>query len=57
MTRPTIEEINAELLAALEEIAAGCISRPHFHLDAGKNRTKAEIEVIARVAIAMAEGR
>jgi len=45
-----------DLLAALKEIAEGCISRPPAHLDVGKNRTKAEIESIALAAIARAEG-
>ncbi len=52
-----LRAINAELLAALKEIAEGCISRPPAHLDVGKNRTKAEIESIALAAIARAEGK
>lgn len=42
-------------LAALHEIAEGCIERRPGHCDAGKNRTKARIEEIARAAIAKTE--
>ena len=40
-----------ELLEALREIAEGCMNLRPGHVDAGKNRTKAEIEEIAREAI------
>lgn len=45
-----------DMLAALEEIAAGCITRPPGHCDYAENRTKAQIESIARAAITKARG-
>jgi hypothetical protein len=42
-----------DLRNALHEIAEGCISRRPGHVDAGKNRTKAQIEKIARAALAL----
>lgn len=49
-------ELVAELVAALREIADGCISRRPGHIAADRNRTKAEIEEIARAALALADG-
>ena len=54
--RDRLKEINAELLAALEEIRDGAISRYPAHVDAFKNRTKSQIEEVARAAIARATG-
>lgn len=54
--RDRLRELNAELLAALREIEAGCIGHPPTHANAGENRTKAEIRQIARAAIAKATG-
>lgn len=42
------------LVAALREIADGCVTRRPGHVDAGKNRTKAEIEEIAQAALSQA---
>jgi hypothetical protein len=44
------------LLAALEEIANGCLNLHPAHVDKHKNRTKAEIEAIARAALQNARG-
>lgn len=45
-----------ELVAALEQIAEGCVSRRPGHVDADKNLTKAEIEAIARAILAKVKG-
>ena len=52
-----VAKLYAEPLAALHEIANGCESRRPGHVDAHLNRTKAEIQDIARTAILKAEGK
>ncbi len=52
--RRRIRDAAPDLLAALEEIASGCIARQPGHVDYGKNRTKTEIYQIAESAIAKA---